>query len=493
MKKKILFWLDQDLSYFCMSYYLKDMHNSDFYAIVDITNKPKKFFQEQKLVPFKKTWYFHDHINSKKKADLEYLSTFEKKYNIDLWKLAINERLFYRFFDFHKFTRDEILSIDEDACRLFESVLDEVKPDYIITKEPVLHHLEIFYELCRARGIKVLMLSIPKIGFRCMISDQSQRISNSIKLDGSQSKNRSLEELKLFLDTHSPYKQIKNFDIRKKFLNEMKILNNFNHMDSDNNYTNFGRTKFKVFVHSLKSLLKEKYRRSFMDKNLVKSIDFDSKFVYFPLGVDSGKEILISAPFFTNQIEVIRHIAKSLPIGYVLYVKEHPSSVIDDWRNISEYREIMNIPNVKLLHPYVNSQKLFENCQLVITISGSAGLEAAFYEKNAIVFSKQDYEILPSVFPIESISELPNLIKKAINTKTFVNDLERYVEILEKNTFEFDWFGFLVKIRKRFYLGMSPFNVEINENNMACFLEENEKQLMILSREFENSMMVKHS
>ena len=74
-----------------------------------------------------------------------------------------------------------------------------------------------------------------------------------------------------------------------------------------------------------------------------------------------------------------------------------------------------------------------------------------------------------------------------------INDLERYVEILEKNTFEFDWFGFLVKIRKRFYLGMSPFNVEINENNMACFLEENEKQLMILSREFENSMMVKHS
>ena len=182
MKKKILFWLDQDLSYFCMSYYLKDMHDSDFYAIVDITNKPKKFFQEQKLIPFKKTWYFHDHINSKKQPDLEYLSTFEKKYDIDLWKLAINERLFYRFFDFHKFTRDEILSIDEDACRLFESVLDEVKPDYIITKEPVLHHLEIFYELCRARGIKVLMLSIPKIGFRCMISDQSQKISTDTNL-----------------------------------------------------------------------------------------------------------------------------------------------------------------------------------------------------------------------------------------------------------------------------------------------------------------------
>ena len=70
--------------------------------------------------------------------------------------VAINERIFYRFFDFHKFTSDEILSIDEHACKLFESVLDEVKPDFIVTKEPAFHHLEIFYELCRARGIKVL-------------------------------------------------------------------------------------------------------------------------------------------------------------------------------------------------------------------------------------------------------------------------------------------------------------------------------------------------
>ena len=134
MRKKILFWFDQDLSHFCMSYYLKDIHEAEFYSIVDITNKPKKFFQEQKLVPFKKTWYFHDHIKSTKKPDMEYLSKFEEKYNIDLWKLAINERLFYRFFNFHKFTNDEILSIDEHACKLFETVLDEVEPDFVILK-----------------------------------------------------------------------------------------------------------------------------------------------------------------------------------------------------------------------------------------------------------------------------------------------------------------------------------------------------------------------
>ena len=484
MKDKILFWFGVDFTDFCMSYYLKDMHNSDFYAIVDITNKPKKFFQEQKLVPFKKTWYFHDHINSKKKADLEYLSTFEKKYNIDLWKLAINERLFYRFFDFHKFTRDEILSIDEDACRLFVSVLDEVKPDYIITKEPVLHHLEIFYELCRARGIKVLMLSIPKIGFRCMISDQSQRISNSIKLDGSQSKNRSLEELKLFLDTHSPYKQIKNFDIRKKFLNEMKILNNFNHMDSDNNYTNFGRTKFKVFVHSLKSLLKEKYRRSFMDKNLVKSIDFDSKFVYFPLGVDSGKEILISAPFFTNQIEVIRHIAKSLPIGYVLYVKEHPSQANRNWRSISDYKEIMNIPNVRLFHPSFPSVELYKKCSTVITINGSSGFEASLYGKPTIIFGDMGYSIMPSVIKIKDFENLSETLRETLLKKVDPLDVDRYISLLEENSIDFDWSSMSMKILNQFFYGGHLVDVDISIDEMKIFLEEHKTELEKLTSGF---------
>lgn len=35
------------------------------------------------------------------------------------------------------------------------------------------------------------------------------------------------------------------------------------------------------------------------------------------------------------------HDAKSLPVGYELYVKEHPSSIINNWRNISEYKEMM--------------------------------------------------------------------------------------------------------------------------------------------------------
>ena len=125
-------------------------------------------------------------------------------------------------------------------------------------------------------------------------------------------------------------------------------------------------------------MLKEKYRRNFMDKNLVTNVNYNSKFVYFPLAVDEERNLLLGAPFFTNQLENVRHIVKSLPIGYKLYVKETPSQSTRQWRDISEYKEMMSIPNVRLIHPSVSPSEIYEKTSLVITIAGSSALEAAF-------------------------------------------------------------------------------------------------------------------
>ena len=108
MKEKILLWIEGPL-HFGIAYYLQKMYDYELYAIFDMTNKPKKFFLEQNLVKFEKIWFYHDHIKKIHPIDTNFLQTFETKYNIDLWKLAINERIFYRFYDFHNFSADEIL------------------------------------------------------------------------------------------------------------------------------------------------------------------------------------------------------------------------------------------------------------------------------------------------------------------------------------------------------------------------------------------------
>ena len=44
MTKKILFCLNADFTHFSIAYYLQQKLDCEFYALIDITNKPKKFF-----------------------------------------------------------------------------------------------------------------------------------------------------------------------------------------------------------------------------------------------------------------------------------------------------------------------------------------------------------------------------------------------------------------------------------------------------------------
>ena len=94
--------------------------------------------------------------------------------------------------------------------------------------------------------------------------------------------------------------------------------------------------------------------------------------------------LLIGAPFFINQFEVIRNIANSLPVGYRLYVKDHVVMNYRGWRSINEMKKIMSLPNVMLFHPSVDSSELIKKSKLVISIAGSSSIEAAFYNKQSI-------------------------------------------------------------------------------------------------------------
>ena len=194
--------------------------------------------------------------------------------------------------------------------------------------------------------------------------------------------------------------------------------------------------------------------------------------------------MLIAAPYYTNQIEIIRNIAKSLPIGYKLYVKENPAQSIRYWRSISEYKQILEIPNVRLFHPSVPAEILFEKCSLVLTIGGSSGLDAAFYEKPSIVFSDLGYSILPSVQTLNSLNDLPKIIRKSLQVKVNNNDLEKYMTILEKNSIKFNLVDFENRYNDFFYYSGFLASVDISESKMNEFLKSTESLLEELISEY---------
>jgi hypothetical protein len=487
MKDKILFWLDQTLIQFGIAKFLHDKHECDLFAIIDVTDRTKIFFESQKSVPFKQIWFYHDHIK-KADPDISYLKTIEKKYSINLWSLAYNERIFYKFNDYYKFTENEVLSILEQECKLYEKVLDEIMPDFVILNQPAFHHNYLFYKICKARNITTLLLKTTRIGYKCMITNEDEVLD--YKQKSSVVINKTFEELQKYLASFSIYKQATEFEekFQKSRSGFLKAIFQFlvmsNNSNTQTHYTYYGRTKFKVLIKSIIYSLKTKYRKYYLDRNLTKNPDLNIPFIYFPLHIEQERSLLILAPYYTNQIEMITNVVQSLPIGYKLYVKEHPTMFSRGWRSISDYKKIANLPNVKLIHPSFKPNDLIRNCSLVIVISGTNGFDAAFYQKPSIVLSDTAFSTLPSVHRVRSLEDLPRAINESLKTIVKVSDLNEYVNYIEENSFNFDLDGFVQIHSDYFYYGGSLVDVEISATKMNEFLELEKQKFEFLASEF---------
>ena len=475
MNPKLIFWFNDHLPLLGLPKILQEKYNFDVYAILDVADKHKKFFQEQKLIKFSKIWYFHDYISkTAEKPDTEYLKLIEKKYKINISTLIDNERFFNKWNQYYRFSSDEKLSIFEQECRLFEKILDEVKPDFLIMPPAATHHHQLFYEICKARDIKVLMIRASFLIDRYIISSEFGSIGNAqsnnkLHFDSSADAQNYIEK---YNSSARSKLQFEKFLVSKT--DYLKAILKFLLTSNTNNkthYTYYGRSKFTVLKYTIFNTIKKRCREFFINKNLIRNIKNKKPLVYFPLQMEPERSLLITAPNYTNQVEVVTNVAKSLPSGYELYVKEHPNSVYREWRSVSDYKKIMKLPNVKLIHPSVKSLDLIKKSSLVITISSTSGLESALCNKPSIIFSDLDYSILPSVYKIKTIDELPYAINTSLKKEVKPSDLSDYINLIKANSFEFNWDKIDLDFDHNFHYGGFLADVEIPIEKMRFFLE----------------------
>ena len=273
MKKKILFWINSGtMNIFGLAKYLQNDIDAEFFAIYDVTDKPKKFFQEQKLTNFQKIWFYHDFMQKKiTQPDLNYLKGFEDKYGINLWKLVSTERIFL-YNEFHKFSTEEIIPILEQECRFFENTIDEIKPDFVIMVRPYFHHDTIFFQLCKAKGIKVLELDTTRFPKYSMVGlDEKKNTYENFQISG---KIRSFEELQEYRKRNSGFKQ--NVDFQSSNYDFVSAGLDYIFSKNENiktHYTYYGRNKINVLINYVYDFFRKRYRKKFVDKYFLKKLN----------------------------------------------------------------------------------------------------------------------------------------------------------------------------------------------------------------------------
>ena len=267
----------------------------------------------------------------------------------------------------------------------------------------------------------------------------------------------------------------RNVNFMNKFRGLIKYLLDFDSIDQDSNFMYYGKNKFKVIKDSISLELNRGKNYRFLQKVSENSPNLKNPYIYFPMSIEEEMNILHYAPYFTNQIEVIRHIAKSMPINYSLYVKEHIAAKLRGWHDKNYYKQLIEIPNVTFINPQFDHNKLLENSQLLMTIRSSSSLQAIKKGKPVIIFGDHPIEIISSVFHVDSIKNLSELIKKALKHKVDSSDYRKYVELLGDRLFEFNMFDYELNRDETFFAGKTYSNVSISNQTMIDFLNKNKE------------------
>ncbi len=148
---------------------------------------------------------------------------------------------------------------------------------------------------------------------------------------------------------------------------------------------------------------------------LFDQVNPNDKYLIFPLHLQPEASSLILSKFYVNQLEVIRNLSKVLPADVSLYVKEHPAAY--GRHKFGFYKRLLEIHNVKLIAPDVDTKKLIVNSKGIIVLSGTMGWEAMLLGVPVYVLGNVFYDNFKNIIKVSGFQQLGN----KINT-SFISD-----------------------------------------------------------------------
>lgn len=139
-------------------------------------------------------------------------------------------------------------------------------------------------------------------------------------------------------------------------------------------------------------------------------------YFFYPLHHEPEASLQVQAPLFNNQVALIDLIAKALPAGVMLVVKEHIPSVaarvegLYDWLN--------DIPNVILAPLDANGAALARESLATVVITGTSGLEAGTAGVPVISFCDRIFfNVMDHVHVLTDFAQLRPLVRQIVAEK----------------------------------------------------------------------------
>lgn len=375
-------------------------------------------------------------VGRRRQVDWEKLARYEEVLgDPTLWNaLLADRRVFFGKFcksrqDYRpRFSYQQMAGIVLEALERLEALFDQVKPDLVLSFGTATVGDYLCHSFARARGIAYFQFKSTKVKNYVALHDTGVGLSSHIRCaydNPAMLSETALAEAREFIE--SVYTQGVVYEgillssrdrmfarLRSAPLACLKALAAEVRFQLDSLRRNdshlpgvFMPVWYSQVVQPLRALGVEKSLRS--NKKYVEStsqLEQLGAFVLYPLHFEPEVSLQIFGRPFQNQIELVRNLALSVPIGTKILVKEHPRSL--GFRKMAYYQKLLDIPNVYLVNPYIRAVNLVRFARAIAVVSGTIGLEAAILEKPVLIFGRVGYEILPETM-VRSIRDLHRL------------------------------------------------------------------------------------
>lgn len=398
--------------------------------------------------------------------DIDYIKNLEKEYGLpNLWpylmvdRVLMSNQLIREYpYDNPQYSHEELMRILQTTAKKIIKFLDEEKPDFIFFSVMGNVSSYLLHEIAKKRGTKIIFGELSRFPDSYMITNNFEHFEwaeeRFQKLQSGEDtiKFELEEKIKSYIknfynkpvcynSVDSPKTQPINRKRQLRFLlpdHWLKTIKGFYKMFYDY-YFGFQKNDYTTpsVWHYILDRVKRKLRMIYGFDDLYDDIDEKDNFVYFSLSVEPETTLLLNAPFASNQLSVIKNVARSLPVDYKLYVKEHPSMM--GYRTRKFYKEIKKMPNIKLIRPEIMSFELIKKARLITTVTGTAGWEALFFQKPSITFGNTFYNCLSMVEYCENPHKLPQIIKNQLtNFKYNEKELINFIAAILEDTVKID-------------------------------------------------------
>ncbi|HIL79681.1 MAG TPA: hypothetical protein EYG54_00245 [Myxococcales bacterium] len=137
----------------------------------------------------------------------------------------------------------------------------------------------------------------------------------------------------------------------------------------------------------------------------------DAPYVYFPMHLQPEATTLPLGGVYEDQILVVDSLARALPEGWQIVVKENPKQRFDK-RDASLYHRLRSLPAVRLVARDADSFDLLEGSKAVAAITGTAGWEALCAGKPVLTFGNAFYRHAEGSTPVDGSGALSRALEQ---------------------------------------------------------------------------------